>query len=127
MRDELSELKEKGVVRAVGVSCHSHVALKKAVTDPWTDYILARYNYKGGADFKMDDSVEDITKTLTTAKASGKGIVAMKVFGEGRLTEPEQKDTSLKFVLKSGLVDAITIGMQSEWEIDDTVERIANV
>jgi aryl-alcohol dehydrogenase-like predicted oxidoreductase len=127
VRDELSELKEKGVVRAVGVSCHSHVALKKAVTDPWTDFVLARYNYKGGSDFLMDDAVEEITKTLTTAKENGKGVVAMKVFGEGRLIEPEQKDTSLKFVLRSGLVDAITIGMQNEWEIKDTVERMAKV
>ena len=37
VRDELSELKQKGKVRAVGVSCHSHDALKTAAAHPTDD------------------------------------------------------------------------------------------
>src|SRR5262245_9164177 len=41
MRDELSELKARGVVRAVGCSCHSHAALRVAAEDPWVEVIFA--------------------------------------------------------------------------------------
>ena len=40
VRDDLSELKQKRVVRAVGVSCHDFGALKTAATHPWVDVIL---------------------------------------------------------------------------------------
>ena len=126
VRDELSELKQKGIVRAVGVSCHSHDALKTAATHPWTDVILARINHKGGREFKMDGSVEDITKTLKLARANGKAVIGMKIFSEGVLKTPEEKDASLKYVLNSGAVDAITIGMRKPEEVDDSISRIAS-
>ena len=96
VRDELSELKQKGIVRAVGVSCHSHGALKAAAAHPWTDVILARINHKGGGEFKMDGTVEEITKTLKLARANGKAVIGMKLFAEGDIKTPEEKDASLK-------------------------------
>jgi aryl-alcohol dehydrogenase-like predicted oxidoreductase len=125
-RDELSELKQQGKVRAVGCSCHSHDALKAAAVHPWVDVILARINHMGGAKYKMDGTVAEITETLKLARANGKTVVGMKIFGEGTLVKPEEKDASLKFVLNSGVVDAITIGMSTVEEIDDCFTRIAN-
>ena len=89
IRDELSELKEKGAVRAVGV--------------------------------------EEVTSTLKTARKNGKAVVGMKIFGAGKLVKPEEKDASLKFVLGGNLVDAMTIGMLSTKQVDDTLERIGRV
>ena len=54
IRDELSELKEKEVVRAVGVSCHDFGALKVAAKHPWVDVIFARVNHKGGKEYSCD-------------------------------------------------------------------------
>jgi hypothetical protein len=48
----------------------------------------------------------------------------MKIFGAGKLTQPEQKDASLKYVIGNRLVDAMTIGMLKESEIDDSIQRI---
>jgi aryl-alcohol dehydrogenase-like predicted oxidoreductase len=124
-RDELSELKQKGKIRAVGCSCHSHDALKAAAVHPWVDVILARINHMGGTKYKMDGTVEEITETLKLARANGKTVVGMKIFGEGTLVKPDEKDASLKFVLNSGVVDAITIGMSKIEEIDDCFTRIA--
>lgn len=121
--DELSELKQKGVVKAVGVSCHDFGALKVACTSPWVDVILARINHVGKA-AHMDASVEEVVPLLKQAKAAGKGIIGMKIFGAGRITKPEERDASLRFVFGNGLVDAVTIGMLSEAEVDDTVKRI---
>jgi aryl-alcohol dehydrogenase-like predicted oxidoreductase len=124
VRDELSELKQRGVVRAVGVSCHSHEALQAAAKHPWVDVILARINHMGGKKYKMDGTVEEISATLKLARKNGKAVVGMKVFGEGTLITPEEKDASLKYVLNSGVVDAVTIGMRQVGEVDDSVRRI---
>lgn len=121
--DELNELKAKGIVKAVGVSCHDFGALKIACASPWVDVILARINHVGKA-AHMDASVEEVVPHLKQAKAAGKGIIGMKIFGAGRINKPEERDASLKFVFQNGLVDAVTIGMLSEAEVDDTVRRI---
>lgn len=124
IRDGLSALKQRGVVRALGVSCHDHGALKLAAKDPWVDVIFARINYRGGKDYSCDDSVEEITKTLRLARANGKAVVGMKIFGAGSLTKPEEKDASLRYVIGNNLVDAMTIGMLSTDQVDDTIQRI---
>lgn len=121
--DELAELKQKGVVKAVGVSCHDFGALKVAAASPWTDILLVRINHVGKA-AAMDASVEEVVPVIKQAKAAGKGIIGMKIFGAGKLTTPEQRDASLKFVFQNNLVDAVTIGMLNEEQIDDTVMRI---
>ncbi len=124
IRDGLSALKQRGVVRALGVSCHDHGALKQASEDPWVDVIFARINYRGGKDFSCDDSVEAISGTLRRARSNGKAVVGMKIFGAGKLTQPEEKGASLKFVIGNNLVDAMTIGMLSTDQVDDTIQRI---
>lgn len=121
--DELNELKAKGIVKAVGVSCHDFGALKIACSSPWVDVILARINHVGKA-AHMDASVEGVVPYLKQAKAAGKGIIGMKIFGAGRIKTPEERDKSLRFVFGNGLVDAVTIGMLSEAEVDDTVRRM---
>ncbi len=120
-RDEMTELKEKGVIRARGVSCHDHGALKVAAEHPWVDLIFARINHAGN---KMDGSPEEISKTIKLARANGKAVVGMKIFGEGTLVKPDEKDASLKYVLHNDLVDAMTIGMLSLEEVDDSMKRI---
>jgi len=123
IRDELSEMKAKGAVRAVGVSCHDLGALKVASAHPWVDVVLARINNKG-TEAAMDASVEEVTPVLKQARANGKVVLGMKIFGAGELVKPEQKDASLKYVLQNNLVDAITVGMLSPEQVDDTIERM---
>lgn len=124
VRDELSELKQKKVVRAVGTSCHNLDALKTAASDPWTDVIFARINYMGGKEYSMDGTAQEVAAVLKQARANGKAVVGMKIFGAGKLVEPDQKDTSLKFVFENELVDAITVGMLKKEEVDDTISRM---
>lgn len=127
IRDGLSELKAKGVVRAVGVSCHDFGALKQAAEHPWVEVIFARINHKGGSAYACDASLEEVVPVLKTARKNGKAVVGMKIFGAGKLTKPEDKDASLAYVFQNGLVDAITVGMLTPEEVDDTLERMARV
>ena len=127
IRNELSDLKESGAIGAVGVSCHDFGALKVAAEHPWVDVIFARINHKGGREYSCDASAPDLAKVLKRARANGKAVVGMKIFGAGKLVKPDEKDASLSYVLGNDLVDAITIGMLNPGEVDDTLQRIAKV
>lgn len=123
MRDELSELKARGVVRAVGCSCHSHAALRVAAEDPWVEVIFARIN-PGRKRMDSDASTEEVARTLQLARANGKGVVGMKIYGAGDWASPEQRRASLDYALHGGLLDAMTIGHVSAAQFDDTVANI---
>ena len=127
IRDELSDLKQKGTVRAVGVSCHDLGALKVAAAHPWVDVIFSRINYRGGAEYFCDASAGEVSEVLKAAHRDGKAVVGMKIFGDGKLIAPEEKDASLKYVFTNHLVDAITVGMLKTEEVDDTLKRMSQV
>lgn len=127
IRDELSEMKDKGAVRAVGVSCHDFGALKVAAEHPWVDVIFARINHKGGKEYSCDASVEEVSAVLKQARHNGKAIVGMKIFGAGKLIKPEEKAASLEYVFRNDLVDAITVGMLNTDEVDDTLKHMSEV
>lgn len=127
IRDELSEMKDKGAVRAVGVSCHDFGALKVAAEHPWVDVIFARINHKGGEEYSCDASAEEVSAVLKQARHNGKAIVGMKIFGAGKLIKPEEKAASLEYVFRNDLVDAITVGMLNTDEVDDTLKHMSEV
>ncbi|HTV20822.1 MAG TPA: aldo/keto reductase [Polyangiaceae bacterium] len=126
MRDELSELKARGIVRAVGCSCHSHAALRVAAEDPWVEVLFARIN-PGHKRMDDDATVEQVAETLKLARANGKGVVGMKIYGAGDWTSADQRRASLENALNGGLVDAMTIGHTSAAQFDDTVANIEAV
>jgi 1-deoxyxylulose-5-phosphate synthase len=124
MRDDLSELKAKGLIKTVGCSCHSLDALKAAAESDWVEVILARVNYNGD---RMDDKPEKVMPVLKKAHDNGKAILGMKIFGCGNLVEEEQRERSLNYVLKSGNVDAMTIGFDKPKYIDDAIKRVNRI
>jgi aryl-alcohol dehydrogenase-like predicted oxidoreductase len=122
---DLSKLKDKGVIRAHGVSCHSVAALEAAAAEPWVDSVHARINPYG---MSMDDKPEKVVPVLKKLHAAGKGVVGMKIIGEGRLSnDPEKRDESARFVLGLGCVDVLNIGFEKTEEIDDFAARVRKV
>ncbi|NLH16915.1 MAG: aldo/keto reductase [Phycisphaerae bacterium] len=119
----MDNLKKKGVIRAHGVSCHSLESLQTAADEPWVDSVHARINAFGD---KMDGSPEIVMPVLQKMHAAGKGVVGMKLIGEGNFrNEPEKKDKSVQFVLQSGAVDVLNVGFERPEEIDDFAGRVA--
>jgi len=120
-----AKLKERGIIRAHGISSHSLDAVKTAVNEPWVETILVRINAFG---VNMDDTPENVEPVVKQLKQAGKGIYAMKVYGEGAFADDdEKKDKSLSFVLGLGAVDALTIGMDKISDIVDNENRIRKV
>ena len=123
--DSLAALKGKGVIRAHGVSCHSLAALETAAAEPWVDSVHARINPYG---MSMDDKPDKVVPVLRKLHAAGKGVVGMKIIGEGRLRDaPDKRDESARFVLGLGCVDVLNVGFEKVEEIDDLAGRVRKV
>jgi aryl-alcohol dehydrogenase-like predicted oxidoreductase len=115
----LARLKEKGVVRAVGVSVHDLGALATTATEPWVDVVLARINSKGA---RMDDVPDKVVPVLHRIHAAGKGLYGMKVLGQGELTGDVRG--ALAFVHGLGCVDSLNVGVESEAELRECVRIV---
>ena len=123
--DLLAKLKAKGVIRAHGVSCHSLEALAVCATEPWVDSVHTRINPYG---VKMDGPADQVVPVLRKIHAAGKGVVGMKIIGEGEFrTSEEKRDASVKFALGLGCVDVLNVGCESLAEVDDLAARVKRV
>jgi predicted aldo/keto reductase-like oxidoreductase len=121
--DVLTEAKDKQWVKAVGVSCHGMAPLKAATTCAWIDVDLARIN-PVGVKARMDGTPEEVVPCLRALHDAGKGILGMKILGEGTFKTPEQRLASLRFVLGLGCVDAFVIGFEKPEQIDQIMRLI---
>jgi aryl-alcohol dehydrogenase-like predicted oxidoreductase len=123
--DILAKYKSKGVIRAHGVSCHSMEALEAAVNEPWVDTVHTRINPFG---MSMDGPPEKVVPILKRLHAAGKGIIGMKLIGEGRLRNDDAKrNESVRFVLGLGCVDVLNVGCENLDEVDDFAARVRKV
>jgi len=119
------KLKERGIIRAHGLSSHSLEAIETAVNEPWVDAMHVRINAYG---VSMDDATEKVEPVVRQLHQAGKGVISMKVYGEGAFSNSEElRDGSLRFVLQSGIVDIVNIGMDKISDITDTEIRIRKV
>lgn len=119
--EELMKSKEEGLIRAHGTSCHGMDPLRTSAKLPFVEIDLARINPEG---LVMDDKKPDeVASVLEEMHAAGKGVIGMKILGEGRIKEPARIDASLKYVLNLGTVDAFIIGFESPEQVDDILKR----
>jgi aryl-alcohol dehydrogenase-like predicted oxidoreductase len=121
----LAKYKKKGAIRAHGVSCHTVEALEAAAAEPWVDSVHARINPYG---MSMDKGSERVPGVLKKLHDAGKGVVGMKIIGEGKLrNDPDKRDESLRYVLGLGCVDILNVGFEKLEEVDDLAMRVRKV
>jgi 1-deoxyxylulose-5-phosphate synthase len=131
LQDTFSEAQDKKVILAHGASVHGLQGLRAFPGNKWLQVALLRTNHKG---VKMDsmelrdtDTLGDVSEVFSTAKklhSQGLGILGMKLIGEGQFTTPEDREMAMQKVMKSGIVDAVTIGFKSPAEVDEAIERM---
>jgi aryl-alcohol dehydrogenase-like predicted oxidoreductase len=113
----MERLKQQGVIRAHGVSIHDTRALDRAIESDWVDIVHERINPFG---ISMSASPDVMADKLGALKAAGKGVIGMKICGNGNLRNSrERRQESLDYVLNLGVVDAMIIGFESLTEVDD--------
>jgi aryl-alcohol dehydrogenase-like predicted oxidoreductase len=117
--DVISEAQGRGIVRSHGVSCHTYQALKTAAAEPWVEIDLARLN---PAKVTMDAEPAEVVAVLKEMKAAGKGVIGMKILGQGALRN--KADEALQFALAQNCLDCFTIGSESRGEMEDLIRKI---
>ncbi|MBP7828021.1 MAG: aldo/keto reductase [Verrucomicrobia bacterium] len=123
--DLLAKLKDRGTIRAHGVSCHSLEALTRCIDEPWVDSVHTRIN---PFQMSMDGPPDKVVPVLQKIHAAGKGVVGMKLIGEGRLRNDDaRKSESVRFVLGLGCVDVLNVGCESIAEVEDFTARVRQV
>jgi aryl-alcohol dehydrogenase-like predicted oxidoreductase len=117
--DVLSQAKEDGIVKALGVSCHTLGALESARDSDWVEVDLARINPYGP---RMDADVPTVEKVLKQMKEKGKAIIGMKIFGGGQLTD--KVDECLQYTMGQDFIDCFTIGQESQNQMRELIKKI---
>jgi len=132
--DAFEEAKEKKIIRSHGVSCHSIPAMAKAAQLDWVDVHLVRINPQGihidtpiqRWDAKSNKSnLPAALDPIKIMRQKRRGMIGMKILGEGEFTNMEEREKSIRFAMQCDLLDAVVIGFKSTAEIDEAI-RLMN-
>jgi aryl-alcohol dehydrogenase-like predicted oxidoreductase len=129
-RDALAAAKEKGIIRAHGVSVHGLPGLREVARCKWVDVALLRINHAGRhmdgekGQWAEPSRFDEATAEIAKIHAAGKAVIAMKLIGNGEFKAAEEREKSIRFVLTRPFVTAVDIGFASPSEIDEAIRRI---
>jgi predicted aldo/keto reductase-like oxidoreductase len=130
MMDAFDEARAKKLIRVKGMSCHGLPALRRAAQVDWAEVQLARVNPQGrhvdGEDpeFGAPGQVNEAMKEIRTIHAKGRGVIGMKLIGNGDFKDPADRRKAIQYAMTCGFVDAIVIGFASTAEIDEAIQNI---
>jgi aryl-alcohol dehydrogenase-like predicted oxidoreductase/ferredoxin len=105
--------KEKGYIRALGISTHGIAAVRAALRYPEIQVIHPIIN-KAGLGI-IDGSTAEMLAAIEAAAQAGKGIYSMKALGGGNLIHSAGE--CFDFVLENPNIHSVAVGMQSVAEI----------
>lgn len=117
--DVMEEAKQKGKIRAHGVTCHSFEALQAAAASPWVETNQVRWNARA---MHGDADVETLRKHFAGMRAKGQGMLGMKVVGQGDLVQGAgamSPAACFRFQIESGVVDGFVVGVEKVEHIDE--------
>jgi predicted aldo/keto reductase-like oxidoreductase len=130
--DAFNQAQDKQWIRAKGVSCHSLPALRLATQSEWTQVHLVRVNPQGNhvdtpEQKVLVDGLHDVTPVLAelkTMRAKGRGVIGMKMIGNGEFLDPEDREKSIRFAMSRPELDAVVIGFKNRAEINEAIQRM---
>jgi aryl-alcohol dehydrogenase-like predicted oxidoreductase len=132
MMDGFREAQAKGWVKLRGMSCHGLAALRQATVTDWAQVQLARINPQGhhvDGDHPTNPhdpqgKVAEAMKEIKAMHANGRGVIGMKMVGNGDFTAAEDREKALRYAMTCGFVDAVVVGVKSPAEVDEAIARI---
>ena len=80
-----------------------------------------------GMEQTWDKPGRDITPVLSelaAMRAKGRGVIGMKIIGNGEFTQAEDREKSIRYAMSRPELDAIVIGFKSTDEIDEAIKRV---
>jgi aryl-alcohol dehydrogenase-like predicted oxidoreductase len=132
--DGFDEARDKQWIRAKGVSCHDLPALRAAVASDWTQVHLVRVNPQGRhVDGLVPEKwnkpsppndVNPVLAELQTMHAKGRGVIGMKIIGNGEFVDAADREKSIRFAMSRPEINAVVIGFKNTDEVDEAILRI---
>lgn len=110
----LIEAKEKGIIKAVGVSTHTVEVVEAAATMSEIDVIHPIINIKGIG--IKDGDICQMERAIEKAYKNSKGIYGMKCLGGGNLIGI--KEEAFKYILDFPYLHSVAVGMKSIAEVE---------
>jgi aryl-alcohol dehydrogenase-like predicted oxidoreductase len=129
-QDGILEAESKHAVVSHGASVHGLPALRQMPGNKWLEIAMIRMNQKGTA---MDaenyatsglGDVSEVVAHVKEVRKQGMGVISMKLIGEGRFTQREDRQAAMKFAFTNAGVDCVTVGFKSTVEIDEAIENL---
>jgi predicted aldo/keto reductase-like oxidoreductase len=129
-QDVILENEHRQAVRTHGASVHGLPALRQVPGDKWLEIGMIRMNHKGahmdGEDPKahVPGNVSEVVEHVHQARKAGKGVISMKLVGEGSFTTRDDRQASMRFAFRHAGVNCVTVGTKSQAEIDEAIENV---
>jgi aryl-alcohol dehydrogenase-like predicted oxidoreductase len=129
-QDGIMEAQHKQAVVSHGASVHGLPALRQVPDMNWLQVAMIRMNHKGVAMDAEDymthglGNVPEVVQHVKEARQAGMGVISMKLAGEGRFTDREDRKAAMRFAFRNAGVDSVTVGYKSTAEIDEAIENL---
>ena len=129
-QDGILEAQSRKVVLGHGASVHGLPALRQVPDNKWLQVAMIRMNHKGTAmdaedyDTTGPGNVPEVVSHVKQARANGMGVISMKLVGEGRFTNREDRKAAMRFAFRHAGVDCVTVGYKNTAEIDEAIENL---
>lgn len=117
----LAAAKEKGLIRAIGVSTHVVEVVEACSKHPLIDVVQPIVNVAGlGIE---GGTLEEMLAAMSVLRRAGRGVYAMKPLGGGNLLR--HFDQAWDFILNVDCLDAIAVGMKTPAEVKANVRIVS--
>ncbi|MBV9441587.1 MAG: aldo/keto reductase [Acidobacteriaceae bacterium] len=129
-QDGILEAQSRKAVIGHGASVHGLPALRQVPSTEWLQVAMIRMNHKGVAMDAEDyntpgpGNVSEVVTHVQQVRQQGMGVISMKLVGEGRFTNREDRQAAMKFAFKHAGVDCVTVGYKNTAEIDEAIENL---
>ena len=128
-QDGFLEAQHKKVIVSHGASVHGLPALRQMPGNKFLQIAMIRMNHKGtimdGEDFNNSQgNVDEVVTHTKQVKSDGMGVISMKLIGEGRFTNRDDRKAAMKFAFNNAGVDCVTVGFKNTAEIDEAIENL---
>jgi predicted aldo/keto reductase-like oxidoreductase len=120
----------KHMAIAHGASVHGLPALRQVPKDEWLQIAMIRMNHKGvrmdGADQREHvlGDVAEVVEHVKQVRQENKGVISMKLIGEGTFTSHEDRQKSMRFAFHHAGVQCVTVGYKSPAEVDEAIDNV---
>ncbi len=129
-QDGIMEAQHRSAVVKHGASVHGLPALRQVPGNKWLDVAMIRVNHKGTAmdaeDYNTSGpgNVDEVLTHVKQVRKDGMGVISMKLVGEGRFTQREDRQAAMKFAFRNAGVNCVTVGYKNTAEIDEAIENL---